>query len=317
LILPPPQMQQQQQQQQVPGGVQWLQMPEQKDNVLALAFHGNLEELDRALKTGQSPQAMISPGRRTAVYLAAINGHANCIMHLAQLGADVRLPDEEEGFSPLHMAAVHGHIGAVKALLQCKADIKYVTQGIKLAPLHMAAIEAQEETIELLLEAKADINPKDGNGETVLFAAAKANRAATVQLLTEKKAEPNTSNNGNITPLWIAAVQGHAATVAALHAANASTTKAPTQIEPAVLIKKKPEEAATIVGKPEIAQLIQNLERLKGDVTNAKKAAREANKSKLSQDEQIKCLNCLKEATQAMKEAYKDAMGESVKGKEE
>jgi len=205
----------------------------------------------------------------------------------------------------------------LKALLQCKADIKYVTQGIKLAPLHMAAIEAQEETIELLLEAKADINPKDGNGETVLFAAAKANRAATVQLLTEKKAEPNTSNNGNITPLWIAAVQGHAATVAALHAANASTTKAPTQIEPAVLIKKKPEEAATIVGKPEIAQLIQNLERLKGDVTNAKKAAREANKSKLSQDEQIKCLNCLKEATQAMKEAYKDAMGESVKGKEE
>lgn len=134
---------------------------------------------------------MISPGNRTAPYLAAFGGSADIIKILVAHGADPRMPDDVEGFSPLHMACQENHKEAVVALIECKAEVNFGAAGRgNVTPLHTAAVEGNAEIIEVLLSKKAKYESKDANGETPLFAAARSNCAEAVRCLAKNKVSP-------------------------------------------------------------------------------------------------------------------------------
>lgn len=275
LFLPPPK-QQQQQQQGPPGWVQWLLQDEQKDNVLALAFKGDTEGVVKALgakENPQSPHATISPGQRSAVYLAAMNGHVDVIKALRAHGADVRFPDEN-GISPLHMASAGGHADAAQMLVKCGADVNQAGRG-KLAPLHVACIEGHGPCVELLLAKGAKIVSLTENGETCLFLAARSGHTQIVNFLVVKhKAEPNVATTNNITPIWIATCMGHLPTVAVLHSLGADTSISPTkEVEPANLIGLGAIEAARALQKQQIVDLLERAVALRKEVEGGASAA--------------------------------------------
>jgi hypothetical protein len=83
------------------------------------AGNGRRLALSRLLLQHDSKVEVNRPSRiggQTAIYLAAQNGHLDCIRCLINQGADVNLPDRN-GFSPLYMAVLMGHAVAVQLLI--------------------------------------------------------------------------------------------------------------------------------------------------------------------------------------------------------
>ena len=60
--------------------VHFVLNPAQNDNILAMAYKGETERVQHVLATQQqTPLAMITPGNRTTVYLAALGGSPEII----------------------------------------------------------------------------------------------------------------------------------------------------------------------------------------------------------------------------------------------
>merc|ERR1712166_20674 len=275
------QPQPQPQQQQVPGWVTWLQQPEQQNNILAMSFKGDIDQVKAALHGAggppQAPHATIQPGRRSCVFLAAMQGHAHVIEVLHQAGADVRLPDEE-GFSPLHVASAQGHEDAVKCLLHCRADATQIT-STNVSPLHTAAISGSVPIIKLLLRAGGKPKEQDKQGETALFCAAKADKPEAITCLVKSKADLECINIKKMTALWIASACGNAGAVAALHKAGAATDQVCDGIEEP-LNRKTAEEAAVICKKEAVVELLQQANKLRAEVEVADRALQRAKEDK-------------------------------------
>lgn len=307
LILPPPRPQPQQPQ--VPGWIMWLEQPEQADNVLTLAYKGKEKELKEKLsgKEPASPHAMITPGDRSAVYLAAMNGHAKCITILKDKGANVCYPDEN-GFAPLHVASQSGHLAAVKALVKAMPpqNVMQYNKG-QMLPIHMAALGGHIDIIEFLCKAGSKVNVVDADNETPLYYAAKADRADAIEYFAKAGVDVDACNKSNMTPLWIASVCGCSAAVAKLHSLNADASKVPTKAEPAIFNGMTPLQAAEQAGRGHTVALLKELDALKDEVEAAKEAYGVANKAKAPKEEQKACLNVLKKARNRQKLAYDTA----------
>ena len=68
---------------------------------------------------------------RTALHLAACNGHVPTVRFLLQIGADVNLADDR-AYTALRLAAENGHLKAVKLLLTAGADLGSHQRGATL-----------------------------------------------------------------------------------------------------------------------------------------------------------------------------------------
>jgi len=91
------------------------------------------------------------------------------------------------GETPLTYVCRYGHVEALKELL------KYLDQSQSLdGLLHLAADQGRAEIVAVLLQyeqVRAHINDKDGNGNTALYLAARAQDPATVRVLLHHKAD--------------------------------------------------------------------------------------------------------------------------------
>ena len=75
---------------------------------------------------------------RTALYVAAENGHVAVVQALLQAGANVDAARTTDFWTPLHIAAENGHVAVVKTLQGAGADTDAaLTDGT--TPLHIAA----------------------------------------------------------------------------------------------------------------------------------------------------------------------------------
>ena len=64
----------------------------------------------------------------SAVYVAAINGHADAVACLASFGANLDAPSARDGLVPAYVAAVHGHSNVVAVLAQHGANMNAPSQ---------------------------------------------------------------------------------------------------------------------------------------------------------------------------------------------
>ena len=93
------------------------------------------------------------------IQIAAWEGHADVIRTLVELGGNVNTPDTS-GSTPLYCAAEEGHVAAARTLLELGGNV-YDADCEGITPLHVASKEGHVEVIDLLVEFGSDVNSRD------------------------------------------------------------------------------------------------------------------------------------------------------------
>jgi hypothetical protein len=91
---------------------------------------------------------------RTALHLAANNGHYDIVTLLIGQGAQISCSDKI-GWTPLHYASMKGHLNVTKLLIESGSSTDIETNEGKL-PIYYAAQNGHVEVLEYLLEQKYD-----------------------------------------------------------------------------------------------------------------------------------------------------------------
>ena len=94
----------------------------------------------------------------TALHIAALNEHVDCVKMLLEHEANVSARSTE-GWTPLHTVAQSGHLDCVKLLLQYGADPNERTKGECWTPLDVAAEKGHTQCVNLLLQQGAKVLP--------------------------------------------------------------------------------------------------------------------------------------------------------------
>ena len=170
------------------------------------------------------------PPQKTALVIAAENGHVECVDILIQSGACVTF-DDTSGRTPLMAAAENGHVKCVEVLLKegtgkCSKtkdeEFPYVDWPqeneeedffINRTALIYASKNGHATCVKLLLEAEANVNLKDRDNLTALMHAAGNGHVNCVELLLKAGADLNVNDRDNMTALALATRNGHAGCV--------------------------------------------------------------------------------------------------------
>ena len=130
---------------------------QQEDHRLIDACWGNhWEELESLLQGPQDPNTCRDEGE-AALYIAANEGHVECVNLLLEAMADVHHMQATNSETAVHSAAFHSHLEVVKLLLEAGAD-KDAARPDGATALHFAAEHGNLELVHLMLEAGADRN---------------------------------------------------------------------------------------------------------------------------------------------------------------
>ncbi|GAA2510414.1 ankyrin repeat domain-containing protein [Streptomyces gobitricini] len=154
------------------------------------AVHGDDEDAVVRLLRAGVPASTADDEGRTALYAAAVSGHAGIVRLLLAAGADPgHASGEGAGELPLCGAACNGHTGVVRALLAAgaRADQR---EEFGFTALAWAVRQGHTGTVEALLEYGADPGlpgPEPGH-EPPLVAAARRGSPSVVRALLERGA---------------------------------------------------------------------------------------------------------------------------------
>ena len=159
------------------------------------AKNGDVDNLRIALDEGADVNSKIEAGfqkienrlRRTALIIAADQGHSECIRLLLDRNADIESKDNS-GSTALLVATEKGHLESVRLLLDRNADIESKDINGRTAFL-VAAKKSRLECIRLLLDKNADVESNDDSGWTALGIAAMSGHLECVRLLLDRNAD--------------------------------------------------------------------------------------------------------------------------------
>ncbi|KAG8420883.1 hypothetical protein J3458_002806 [Metarhizium acridum] len=174
--------------------------------------------------------------RRTALFMAARNGHETIVRVLVGRGADVNMQDKHR-WTPLFIAADNLQDQTVRALIELGGDIN-MEDGVGRKVLNVVAMklsgnvgskpntnqtvflavqQGHEAVLQVLLACGVDINGKYINGWTPLIQAAAGGNEIVAKLLLEKGADLEANDENGRTPLSWAYMGEHQAIVRLLH----------------------------------------------------------------------------------------------------
>ena len=179
------------------------------------ARQGHAQAVALLLSHGAKVLQGWSSYRHDPLYIAAFKGHFDCVQALAVAGAPI-ITRKKHSFSALNGAAQNGHAEILKYLLNQGISADAVSTPIGGTPLLIAAQRGQLLCIQTLLDAGADINRPDSYGETALHSAARKGHLSAVDLLLQHNPTVDCRTGTGETPLLAACRKGHTAVVAAL-----------------------------------------------------------------------------------------------------
>lgn len=159
------------------------------EDILRAAGDGDLEHLEKieARRKGSISAARDSE-RRTALHLAAGEGHTKvCEYLIARLGLHVD-PMDLHGETPLYKANEEGHVETVRFLLTHKAN-PHAKSRLGITTLHQAATLGNLELIKILIAQGVALNSKSYK-ETPLACAVRSGSFDCFQALIQAGAAP-------------------------------------------------------------------------------------------------------------------------------
>ncbi|XP_046562242.1 ankyrin repeat domain-containing protein 50-like [Haliotis rubra] len=146
---------------------------------------------------------------RTAVMLAAANGHKDVVEMFVDKGATVSFVDET-GNNILHCACRRGDMEAVKYILSQKMVDVNSYGPRKKTPLMVAAEHGHKEVVELLVTHGADLSLSVKGGDNILHIACNRGQFDVVKyLLSLNSVDINSRGYKKRTPVMAAAEHGH------------------------------------------------------------------------------------------------------------
>ncbi|CAJ1964888.1 unnamed protein product [Sphenostylis stenocarpa] len=89
---------------------------------------------------------------RTALHMAAANGHKDIVNYLISKGVDLNSPNEEKN-TPLHWACLNGHIEVVKKLIMAGANVSVLNRCVIFYP----SLKEIKMCNECLIKQKLDL----------------------------------------------------------------------------------------------------------------------------------------------------------------
>ncbi|OQS07666.1 hypothetical protein THRCLA_20091, partial [Thraustotheca clavata] len=170
-------------------------------------------------RNGVDLNSCTNEDRRTALYIAAQNGHCHVVLKLIYAGANIHQVNND-GATPLSIAAENGHTDIVSILITAGANISHGNKN-EVTPLFIAAQNGHNDTVAKLILLGADVNQAINNGFTPLYIASQNGHTDTVSTLITANANVDQTSETGETPLCIAVRNGHSAIVSELVSAGA------------------------------------------------------------------------------------------------
>nr|XP_033809293.1 ankyrin repeat and SOCS box protein 2 isoform X2 [Geotrypetes seraphini] len=198
-----------------------------KDGWLPLheaSYYGQLECLKLLLKACPAAIDRRTLQEETALYLATIRGHNECIHYLLQCGAEPDIANKSRE-TPLYKACERKNLEAVKLLVQFNADVNHRCNRGWTA-LHEAVARNDLEVTDILVTGGAKIEAKNAYGITPLFVAAQSGQLDALRYLAKCGAEINTQANDSASALYEAGKNGHTSIVEFLLSQGADANRA-------------------------------------------------------------------------------------------
>ena len=146
-----------------------------------------VSEVEQLLQSPLDPNIRDSLGKRTALHVAAGNGHSEVVELLLEAGAD-KDAVMQNGRTVFDVAVSNDHLEVVRVLLNAGAEKDAPLQN-GVTALYAAASYDQSRLVKLLLEAGAKRNAVMQNGKTALDVAVSNGHREVVKLLLEASAE--------------------------------------------------------------------------------------------------------------------------------
>ena len=141
---------------------------------LLLDNGGNCRDLiNQKTKHGHSP-----------LHTAVRNDRAELVSLLLEHGADINMTDGQ-GWSALHLAVIRGHSDCVVSILHLATRVDLMTRGW--TSLHLAALTDRVDIVSLLINAGADTSLRNAQGKTPLDIARDGDNAKTAAIILERE----------------------------------------------------------------------------------------------------------------------------------
>lgn len=191
---------------------------------LLAAEQGNTQALKACLEKQVDINAVNRQGR-TAIIIASLNKHYDCVSLLIAAGADINKQDQT-CFNPFLISCLTGDLTLLRTVLPAKPDLDRLTRfgGVGITP---ASEKGHVEIVrELLTQTEINVNHTNFVGWTPLLEAIVLNdggekQQAIVKLLLEHGANPHMTDKYGKSPLELAREKGYHDIAALLVAAGA------------------------------------------------------------------------------------------------
>jgi ankyrin len=188
---------------------------------LSLAcLNGGAAMIERLLKAGEDPNAVLSETGDTALMLAARTGKADAVEVLIAHGADVNKTNAQ-GQTPLMWAAAEKNSEAIQTLIKHGADVNARTRKLPppkpmdlifsaptpaggMTALLFVARQNDLKSAQILLAAGADVNETSADGSSALLVAVVNEHNSLAAFLLDKGANPNLADDKGRAPLYAA-----------------------------------------------------------------------------------------------------------------
>jgi len=172
--------------------------------LLFAAENGHVDKLSALLAEKDVKVDCPNSSAVTALFLAAKEGHEECLRLLLEAGARVDgIGLGNTALSPLWVATYAGHKNCVERLVKAGAnlDTKFPE-----TPLFIAAREGRADCLKILIEAGSNVNVKNNRGQNPMHIACSEVHESCVELLINTECELDAIDQSGCTPLHHACI---------------------------------------------------------------------------------------------------------------
>lgn len=163
---------------------------EDQPPLLVAARRGDLAAVEAAIAAKADLNA-VDARSRSALYRAALYGHADVVTRLATAGARLDLMTPDDFWTPMHVAANENHADVIRALAAARAKVDGRKDAAYGTPLLVAVRNGSVDAVKALLAAGADPNAFTESDATALYLAAAGGHYAMVKALLDAGARVN------------------------------------------------------------------------------------------------------------------------------